>query len=171
LLRTIKQMEKDNSQINSVKIKLSNGDHVLQFSIEKTAFQLGDIIKGTFDMTDTVHVVQQISVWLDTIETISNPYRNQGRSYLPSRKQLCEHHEYTTNSIITYFMFQIPSDAAQEFASDLVNVTWVLRVEITMIDKSEKSSILNWELPIKILVPKYPAELRPSTLMQFPLVN
>jgi len=157
---------------HTVSININKGQHrLVRFSIEKTVFQLGDVIKGIFDFTENVIPCYQVSVILQVEEEIDPKVANPIRSQLTVKKVINQLHECSHETLKTYFSFYIPVDAAQSFQTELVTLRWVLRFEfitaMTWDDrKGEKNidytpkqvEVLNWTLPIRVLVPSFPLQ-------------
>jgi hypothetical protein len=75
-----------------------------------------------------------------------------------------EHMELTQDTLLTHFMFTIPSDAPATFATQLVALRWVLRFELTALHVGaaeggrrtlgkQPAETLSWVLPVVVLPP------------------
>eukprot|EP01121_Diplochlamys_sp_Union-15-3_P015846 TRINITY_DN5300_c0_g1_i1.p1 TRINITY_DN5300_c0_g1~~TRINITY_DN5300_c0_g1_i1.p1 ORF type:complete len:412 (-),score=55.19 TRINITY_DN5300_c0_g1_i1:30-1118(-) len=157
---------------HTVSININKGEHrLVRFSVEKTVFQLGDVIKGTFDFAENVIPCYQISALLQIEEEIEPKAANTIRSQHTVKRIVNQVHECTHETKKTHFTFHIPIDATQSLQTELVNVRWSLRFEfITSVSWNDRkgelnvdftprgSEILNWSLPIRVLVPSYPLQ-------------
>jgi len=136
---------------------------LVKLSLSKTVFQLGDIIKGSFDFSAATVRCFQVSVRLECEESIDSSVCNPIRVKKPSVKlTVGEHHELTHDTLHTSFSFQIPVDGTQEFSTDLVSVQWLLEFQFMTASATAKESQeihvepLQWDLPIRVLVPSPP---------------
>ena len=135
-------------------------EHIVRFALDKTAYQLGEVIYGAFDFSNATTKCVQVSAWLETVEELPAGLRSNVRGAGTFRRAYAEHHEYTMNTLAAHFMFQIPVEAAHEFSSDVVSLSWVLRFEFISLDGVERQlDPLLWELPLRILVPTHPSDL------------
>jgi len=139
-------------------------DHLVKLSLNKKIYQLGDVIKGSFDFFAATIPCFQVSVRLELEESIEPSFCNPSRAKKPIIKNtFAEHHELTYSTLHSSFSFQIPIEGAQEFATELVSVRWLLQFEfITGTFSSSKDQInaepMQWNLPIRVLVPNYPPQ-------------
>lgn len=136
-------------------------DPIVRFALDKTAYQLGEVIYGALDFSAATAKCVQISAWLETVEELPVGLRSTVRGTGTFRRSYAEHHEYTMNTLAAHFMFQIPVEAAHEFTSDVVSLSWVLRFEFISLEVGTDKHLdpLLWELPLRILVPTHPSGL------------
>ena len=75
-----------------------------------------------------------------------------------------EHIELTQDTLLTHFMFTVPSDAPASFATPLVALRWVLRFELIAMHISTREDgrrelgkhpqeTLTWVLPVLVYPP------------------
>lgn len=135
-------------------------DHIVRFALDKTAYQLGEVIYGALDFSAATSKCLQVSAWLETVEELPPGLRSSVRGAGTFRRPYAEHHEYAMNTLAAHFMFQIPVEAAHAFNSDVVSLAWVLRFEFISLDGANRQlDPLLWELPLRILVPTHPSDL------------
>ena len=162
-------------------IKVNKGvEHLAQVTVEKTAYQLGDAVRGYIDFSNATVGNYFLSVKLDLIEDVASEYfaNTPGRPSGTSTKTVAEYEEAIHDTNATNFEFHLPINATPTFATELVSVRWVLKFELIAStvhrnpdtstadltihrDKSEKMS---WQIPIRVFVASYPFSLLdPST--------
>jgi len=131
-----------------------------------SVYELGAVLKGTFDFSSAMVACHQVSVRLETEEMIEPSLCNPMRGKKPVSKTIAEHHQITFNALSTSFSFHIPVVAPQQMQTELVSLKWVLQFEFLTAKKKETNTEkkileiepLQWTLPIQILVPNIPPE-------------
>jgi len=147
--------------------KIDKGQNaLLQLSLNKTVYQLGELLHGTFEFEHkAASRCHQVSVWLETVESVPEALRNSIKGKAPFRKQYCEHHELTLHALQTHFTFQLPVEATQEFSTAVISLQWMLRFEFLTTDPKQPTNVLEplkWELTLRVAVPHHPPELQYS---------
>lgn len=154
-------------------IKVNKGtEHLAQVTVEKTAYQLGDAVRGYIDFSDATVGSYFLSMKLDLIEEVSSEYQanHSVRSSGISTKTMSEAEEVIYDTKATSFEFHLPLNATPTFATELVSVRWVLKfvlVASTLRLSEEKSAAeqairadhvekMTWQIPIRIFVASHP---------------
>ena len=140
---------------------------------------MGEVIKGTFDFSQGTISCYQLSVRLQTEQTIISTTATPTRGKKPVLKTIAEHHELTKNTMHTSFTFYIPTEAVPEVSTELgngelreglvsndefiVSIRWLLQFEFitsTSLRNLEGSELaaepLHWSYPIKVLTVQLP---------------
>ncbi|KAJ2595872.1 Golgi membrane exchange factor (Ric1p-Rgp1p) subunit [Coemansia sp. RSA 1722] len=116
-----------------VSFSLSQADCTLaSVWLPKRNFQLGDMLTGRVDILAGSIRVYQISIWLESIESVGSQFANyeQAQTEELTRKVFAEHHGFCRgNSTIGFSLATSPS-AASSFESQLVSNVWQLRIEL-----------------------------------------
>lgn len=74
-----------------------------------------------------------------------------------------EHQELTPDTVLTHFMFSLPSEECPTFTTHLIQHTWLLRFEFTTVyqpqssgwglSKAKAPETVSWLLPILVAPP------------------
>ena len=74
-----------------------------------------------------------------------------------------EHQELTPDTVLTHFMFSLPSEECPTFSTHLIQHTWLLRFEFTTVyqpqssgwglSKAKAPETVSWLLPILVAPP------------------
>jgi hypothetical protein len=84
-----------------------------------------------------IHICFQVSVTLETLETINRRFVHPSRRNSPTlTKVQSDHHEVVADLIQTSFLFSIPTDGPMSFSTPRVSVQWILRFEFLTTPKS-----------------------------------
>ncbi|CAL2240698.1 unnamed protein product [Prunus armeniaca] len=110
--------------------------------------------------------ISQVSITLETSETISRRFVHPSRKNSPTITKIqSDHYEVVSDLVQTSFLFSIPMDGPMSFTTPHVSVQWVLRFEFfttpknvdwtryehpLLIEGREKSE---WVLPITVHAP------------------
>ncbi|ORY03977.1 Rgp1-domain-containing protein [Basidiobolus meristosporus CBS 931.73] len=120
-------------KFSKVTFNISKGDEPLaQFSMMKTAFQLGDVVTGTLMFTNTFERCYQVSVTLESMEVVETPFANKSPKQIETntRKIHAEHHEFCLNTLRTNIMLSIPPYCTPGFKTSAVSLEWYLRIKL-----------------------------------------
>ncbi|KAK9709849.1 Golgi membrane exchange factor (Ric1p-Rgp1p) subunit, variant 2 [Basidiobolus ranarum] len=98
-------------KFSKVTFNISKGDDPFaQFSMMKTAFQLGDVVTGTLTFMNSLERCYQASVTLESMEVVKTSFANKTPQQIETntRKVHAEHHEFCLNTLRTNVMLSIP---------------------------------------------------------------
>ncbi|KAL1192599.1 hypothetical protein V5N11_008669 [Cardamine amara subsp. amara] len=143
---------------------------LLRFSPKNadSSYYFSDTIGGTltFFHEDRARRCLEVSVTLETLETINRRFVHPSRRNSPTlTKVQSDHHEVVADLIQTSFLFSIPTDGPMSFSTPRVSVQWILRFEFLttpknvdlsryehplLVPEREKSE---WVLPITVHAP------------------
>ncbi|ESQ30466.1 hypothetical protein EUTSA_v10011376mg [Eutrema salsugineum] len=143
---------------------------LLRFSPKNadSTYYFSDTIGGTltFFHEEGARRCLEVSITLETIETINRRFVHPSRRNSPTLTKIqSDHHEVVADLIQTSFLFSIPTDGPMSFTTPRVSVQWILRFEFLITPKNvdlsryehplliperEKSE---WILPITVHAP------------------
>lgn len=162
--------------LDTVCIKVNKGsEHLADFTIEKTVYQLGDVVRGFVDFSTATIPSYFLSMKLELIEEVASEYfaNHPARPMHSITKIMAENEENLQSTRSTNFEFQLPLNGTPTFATELVSVRWVLKCELVTSalkrsestqrtlapPPSEQTERLTWHVPIRVLVASYPISL------------
>ncbi|XP_008782854.2 uncharacterized protein LOC103702287 isoform X2 [Phoenix dactylifera] len=142
---------------------------LLRFSPRNSdsTYYFGDMIGGTLTFFHGgVRRCLEVSITLETSETINQHFVHTSRRSLPTITKIqSEHHEVVADLVQTSFLFSIPIDGPMSFSNPKISVQWSLCFEFfttpknldltryehpLLIEQREKG---NWVLPISVNAP------------------
>lgn len=109
-MKKVRVIAQDHSR--PVNMSIQKGSlHITKLTLNKTAFALGDLIKGIFDFSEASERSRccQVSIRLETEEKIESSFVNPKRGDT-IYKIIAESHHPTQNSSCSSFSFQIPTE-------------------------------------------------------------
>ncbi|KAJ2801416.1 Golgi membrane exchange factor (Ric1p-Rgp1p) subunit, partial [Coemansia furcata] len=109
-----------------------DGCTVASVWLPKRTYQLGDLVSGKIDLHGSSINVYQVSIWLESVETVGDQFSNftQSRTHELTRKVYAEHHEFCRDARTLGFSLASLPTAAASFASSIVSNEWLLRIEL-----------------------------------------
>ncbi|KAJ2745909.1 Golgi membrane exchange factor (Ric1p-Rgp1p) subunit [Coemansia sp. BCRC 34301] len=109
-----------------------DGCTVASVWLPKRTYQLGDLVSGKIDLHNSSISVYQVSIWLESVETVCDQFSNfsQSRVHELTRKVYAEHHEFCRDTRTLGFSLASLPAAAASFASAIVSNEWLLRIEL-----------------------------------------
>lgn len=162
-------------------IKVNKGsEHLAEFTVERTVFELGDVVRGYIDFSKATLPSYFLSMKLELIEEVAPEcFANlPGKPSAVTNKTIAEAEEVLHATRSTNFEFHLPLSGTPTFASDLVSVRWLLKFELvaSSLPKDDKPSSatappqltstkpneverMSWQVPIRVLVASHPIDL------------
>ncbi|KAJ2550492.1 Golgi membrane exchange factor (Ric1p-Rgp1p) subunit [Coemansia sp. RSA 1933] len=119
-----------------VSFSLSQDGHaVASVWLPKRVYQLGDIVAGKVDIHQGAVSVYQVSIWLESVETIGSDYAScaQSRTEELTRRVYSEHHGFCRSMRTLGFSLAPPQTTAAtaaSFNSSIISNVWQLRIEL-----------------------------------------
>ncbi|KAJ2439636.1 Golgi membrane exchange factor (Ric1p-Rgp1p) subunit, partial [Coemansia sp. RSA 2424] len=100
-----------------------DGCTVASVWLPKRTYQLGDLVSGKIDLHSSPTNVYQVSIWLESVETVSDQFSSfsQSRAHELTRKVHAEHHEFCRDVRTLGFSLASQPAAAASFASSVVS--------------------------------------------------
>ncbi|KAG1326795.1 hypothetical protein COCNU_01G007290 [Cocos nucifera] len=158
----------------SYNIRIDN-QVLLRFSPRNSdsTYYFGDMIGGTltFFHGEGARRCLEVSITLETSETIDQPFVHPSRRSSPTiRKIQSEHHEVVADLVQTSFLLSIPIDGPMSFSTPKISVQWSLHFEFfttpkdmdltryehpLLIEHREKGE---WVLPLSVCAPPLRAQ-------------
>ncbi|RWS09648.1 RAB6A-GEF complex partner protein 2-like protein [Dinothrombium tinctorium] len=102
---------------------------VVNFSIFKTAFKLGEDVIGIFNFEEATVPCVQYSVTLQSEEVVKEECRNKSAK---STKQITSYskiHEFCLDTSTTHIILPIPLTVTPTFETNILSLTWKLHFE------------------------------------------
>eukprot|EP00158_Paraphelidium_tribonemae_P004573 Partr_v1_DN26840_c2_g1_i1_m40521 putative RGP1 retrograde golgi transport homolog (S. cerevisiae) len=110
-----------------------NNQHIARLKLSKTIFRLGEIISASLDFSESVLRCFQVSVYLEYHETVNRDVtvRSPQDTKRLTTRIISEQHELCLQISKMPVILCIPTSSSPNFASDLVTVSWQIRIEFT----------------------------------------
>jgi len=158
----------------TVTIIVNKGSHPLvKFSSESSIYKPGDIVKVHFDFSQGLLPCYQVSATLQYTEEINANVLHIHRSNMKRIVHIVDSSsEATHNASNISFTFELPLECQAQFSTELVDVNWSLNFlfitakkwddrkgELNVDYSPQDVESLEWNLPIRVLVPFYPNEV------------
>ncbi|CAN6468284.1 unnamed protein product [Victoria cruziana] len=107
---------------------------LLRFSPKNSdsTYYFSDMIGGTltFFHGDGSRKCLEVSITLETLETVNQPFIHPSRRHSPTiTKVHSDHYEVVADMVQSSFLFSIPMDGPMSFSTQHVTVQWFLRFE------------------------------------------
>lgn len=153
-------------------VKINKGvEHLADFTVEKTVYQLGDVVRGFIDFSKATVRSFFVTMKLEVIEEVASEFfaNHPGRPSSTYSTTIAEAEEALHDTMATNFEFHLPLTSPPTFATELVSVRWVLKFELVACKtKKEASSSSTDELvatPTGIVSIERPSHSSPSDLV------
>lgn len=158
-------------------------DHLATFTVERTVFELGDVVRGYIDFSKATIPSYFLSMKLELLEEVAPEYfaNHPGRPSAVTSKTIAEAEEVLHATRSTNFEFHLPLSATPTFASELISVRWLLKFELVAASslpspstdkapttatpatvtppRSSEVERMSWQVPIRVLVASHPIDL------------
>ncbi|KAJ1965903.1 Golgi membrane exchange factor (Ric1p-Rgp1p) subunit, partial [Dispira parvispora] len=127
-------------QRKTVVARLNNhaGQCVAHIALPKSRFQVGETITGSIQFMDTSVSCYQMSVWLESEETIAPEFATQGpqTTRAMTRRVYDEYHDFCRFVQCTSFALCAPPshNTPATFHTSAVQLAWCLRIEFIITD-------------------------------------
>lgn len=132
---------------HSVCVKINKGpEHLADFTIERTVYQLGDVVRGYIDFSKATVRSFFLSMKLEVIEEVASEYfaNHPGRPSATHSNTIAEAEEVLHDVNASNFEFHLPLTSPPTFATEFVSIRWVLKFELVA-SKLQKPSLRDLE--------------------------
>jgi hypothetical protein len=101
-----------------------NNEHVAKLILLRGSFKLGEPVIGVVDFEASVIPCFQMSVYLETTESVEQPFALKTKSQLSklTRRVHSEYHKYTLNTKRTSILLSIPMACSPDFQTTVSKI-------------------------------------------------